>query len=105
VANVDQVFPLVTGFDANAPASPVVNVAKLTGDSFTASPSSNRVETMRWGVAGRITHRLWRNTSLYGQFAYNEQDSKSNTLGGFSDFDGYLASLGIRHEFEPLKVW
>jgi hypothetical protein len=103
VADVDQIFNLAQGF--NVGGTTPFFAAEYTGQAITGSPTTNRIETMRWGVAGRITHRLWRNTNLYGQLAYNNQNSNANTLGRFSDFDGYLASLGIRHEFEPLKVW
>lgn len=103
VAEVNQIFNLAQGFNVGG-TNPFF-AAEYTGVSITSAPSRNRVETMRWGVAGRITHQLWRNTKLYGQLAYNEQDSNSDTLGGFSDFRGYMAFLGIRHDFEPLKVW
>ena len=49
--------------------------------------------------------RMWRNTNLFVELAYNEQDSKANTLGGFSDFEDFLATIGVRHVFEPIKLW
>jgi hypothetical protein len=66
---------------------------------------NDEIDTMRWGVAGRLTHLLTRNTSAWVQLTYNEQDSQSRTLGNTSDFENFLGSVGIRHVFEPIKLW
>jgi len=66
---------------------------------------NNEVDTMRWGVAARLTHRFTRNTDIWTQLTYNEQDSNGNTLGAGSDFENFLAVVGVRHVFEPIKLW
>jgi hypothetical protein len=63
------------------------------------------IDTMRWGVAGRTTHFFTRNTSGYVQLTYNRQTSASDSLGDPSDFDNFLATIGIQHVFEPIKLW
>jgi hypothetical protein len=69
------------------------------------SGGANEIDTQRWGVAGRITHLLTRRTSAWVQVAYNEQDSQGGTRGAGSDFTNFLASVGVRHVFEPIKLW
>jgi hypothetical protein len=36
---------------------------------------------------------------------YNDQNSNGSTLGAGSDFQGYIATIGVRHTFEPIKLW
>jgi predicted porin len=60
---------------------------------------------MRWGVAARLTHRFTRKTDIWTQLTYNDQDSNGNTLGAGSDFENFLAVVGVRHVFEPIKLW
>jgi hypothetical protein len=74
------------------------------GSSFNAD-SRSEIETIRWSAAARITHRLFRHTSLFGQFRYDEQDSDSNSLGSPSDFENFLVTFGVNHSFEPIKLW
>jgi hypothetical protein len=74
------------------------------GRSFNAA-SRSKIKTERWSVAARVTHRLFRNTTLYGQARYDEQESESGTLGNASDFDTYLITFGLQHSFEPIKLW
>ena len=66
---------------------------------------ASEIDTMRWGVSGRLTHRFTRNTSAWLQATYNEQTSQSDTLGDPSDFENFLVVLGVRHVFEPIKLW
>ena len=63
------------------------------------------IDTMRWGLAGRVTHFLTRNTSGYLQLTYNQQESQSDTLGDASDFDDFLVTIGVQHVFQPIKLW
>ena len=63
------------------------------------------IDTNRWGVAARITHQLFKRTSLYGQVRYDQQDSKKNSLGATSDYENFLATFGVRHVFEPIPLW
>jgi hypothetical protein len=104
VADVTQVFNLAQGFDVD-PGPLVALAAEYTGVSGSGAPATNRIETNRWGVAGRLSHQMWRNTNLFIELQYNEQDSKESTLGGFSDFEDFLATVGFRHTFEPIKLW
>ena len=67
--------------------------------------NTNRIATTRFGVAGRLTHGFTRNTSGWVQLTYNDQSSSSNTLGNPSDFQDFLATVGIRYVFEPIKLW
>ncbi|TMA30583.1 MAG: hypothetical protein E6J87_17825, partial [Deltaproteobacteria bacterium] len=79
----------------------------LAGRSGTAANSTHKVDidTDSWGVAARITHQLFKTTSIYGQVRYDEQNSRRNTLGGASDFENFLATVGVRHVFEPIPLW
>ena len=58
------------------------------------------VNTMTWGKT------LWkvRNTEAMLQVRYDNQSSKQNTLGEASDFDAWVATIGVRHLFEPIKL-
>ena len=75
-----------------------------TGEAFN-SDRRNSIETNRWSVAGRLTHRLFRNTDLFGQVRYDQQSSDRGTLGRSSDFENILGLVGVRHTFEPIKLW
>jgi hypothetical protein len=79
--------------------------AGATGLVTIQGGNTNQIDTMRYGVAGRMTHRFTRNTSGWLQLTYNRQSSDSNTLGAPSDFDDYLAVLGVRYVFDPIKLW
>jgi hypothetical protein len=79
--------------------------AEFDGTANTQAIGRNRIETNRWGVAGRLSHQMWRNTNLFVELAYNEQTSERSSLGGFSDFEDFLATIGVRHVFEPIKLW
>jgi hypothetical protein len=81
------------------------NVAAFTGDQFGAPIGNNTIDTRRWGVVGRLTYQLFRNTTAIAQMTYNDQNSEGSTLGVGSDFQGYIATIGIRHTFEPIKLW
>jgi len=69
------------------------------------SGNKSSIDTTRYGGAGRLTHSFTRNTSGWVQLTYNEQTSRSDTLGDPSDFTNFLAVLGVRHVFEPIKLW
>jgi len=101
VADVVQVFNLAQGL----PVGGGYVAAEYTGTSVSGAPSQNRIETNRWGVAGRLNYRMWRNTNVFVELGYHEQDSKQSSLGNFSDFEDFLATIGVRHVFEPIKLW
>jgi hypothetical protein len=75
-----------------------------TGNAFN-SREDVEIETNTWGVGGRITHHLFKTTSIYAQARYSEQNSRSNSLGSDSDFENFLATFGVRHVFEPIPLW
>jgi hypothetical protein len=74
------------------------------GSSFNSDSRSN-IDTVRWSVAGRITHRLFRSTRLYGLVRYDDQESESGTLGRTTDFENLSVIFGVAHSFEPIKLW
>lgn len=76
-----------------------------TGEAFTQRDQSTDIDTMRWGLASRITRIFTRNTSGYLQFTYNQQQSQGDSLGDPSDFEDYLVTLGVQHVFSPIKLW
>jgi hypothetical protein len=76
-----------------------------TGTSFVQRGQTTDIDTMRWGIATRVTRFFTRNTSGYLQFTYNQQGSQNNSLGDPSDFDDYLVTLGVQHVFTPIKLW
>lgn len=88
-----------------APAGSYVFIAGLDGTAFNASVDDVTIDTQRWGVGGRLTHRLFRNTRVYAQVTYDDQESKARTRGATSDFDNFIATVGVRHVFEPIKLW
>ena len=90
--------PGLASFGGTTPAGAVGLVTIRGGNT-------NEIDTMRYGVAGRLTHRFTRNTSGWVQLTYNEQTSSGGTLGNASDFDDFLAAIGVRHVFEPIKLW
>jgi predicted porin len=101
----ESAFDLARTFDVVVGGpSPGGPIATRTGQSFN-SKQNVQIDTDRWGVAARITHQLFKNTSLYGQVRYDEQDSRGDSLGSGSDFENFLATFGVRHVFEPIPLW
>jgi hypothetical protein len=106
----DQVYPL-TGVDlGGAPVGIALagvcspGTMCTAGSSFNSDSRSN-IDTVRWSVAGRITHRLFRSTRLYGLVRYDDQESESGTLGRTTDFENLSVIFGVAHSFEPIKLW
>jgi hypothetical protein len=98
-----QTYDVVAG---TVPAGCVgcIPFAGRTGVAFN-SKTGVEIDTDSWAVAGRITHQLFRTTSIYVQARYSEQNSDSNSLGVASDFENFLATFGVRHVFEPIPLW
>lgn len=101
--DIERTFDQVTGTN---PAGITVpgGVATRNGTAFNSTEDAE-IDTDRWGVAARITHQLFRSTSLYAQVRYDQQQSRSDTLGNSSDFENILATFGVSHTFEPIKLW
>ncbi len=107
-----QVLTLAQAVDTAAlgTALPNVSISGIanpggTGSTITLRGSESRIDTMRWGVSARAVHRFSRNTSAHVQLTYNQQESEGGTLGNLSDFDNFLARVGVRYVFEPIKLW
>jgi hypothetical protein len=100
--DIAQTFDVVTG--STLPGGSAVDIAARTGTAF-SSKRNVEIDTNSWGVGGRITHQLFKTTSIYVQARYGEQDSRSNSLGSDSDFENFLATFGVRHVFEPIPLW
>ena len=100
--DIDQSYDIVSG--QTLPGGSAVNIAGRTGTAFN-STRGVQIDTDSWGVAGRITHQLFKTTSLYVQARYTKQDSRSDTLGADSDFENFLATFGVGHVFEPIPLW
>jgi len=96
---------------ANGPPISSIGLAALStapggiGNSFVQRGATTDIDTMRWGIATRVTRFFTRNTSGYLQFTYNQQTSQNNSLGDPSDFNDYLVTLGVQHVFTPIKLW
>ncbi len=101
--DIAQTYDVVTGSPIPG-GNPAVPVATRTGTSFNSSRNVE-VDSDRWGVAGRITHALFKSTSIFVQVRYDEQTSKDDSLGETSDFENFLATFGVRHVFEPIPLW
>jgi hypothetical protein len=99
-----QTFDEVRTSGLGDPTYIPAGAAVRTGASFNSTQNVD-INTDRWGVAARITHQLFKNTSLYGQVRYDEQSSRGDTLGNASDFENFLATFGVRHVFEPIPLW
>jgi len=79
-------------------------LAVRSGAAFNSTRNVD-IDTNSWSVAGRITHDLFKSTSIYAQVRYGEQDSTSDSLGNASDFENFLATFGVRHVFDPIPLW
>ena len=104
--DIAQTFDEVTGV-ALGPGGTLIATRDLGGGVGTSFSSKQnvKIDTDSWGVAGRITHQLFKTTSLYVQVRYTEQNSRSDSLGADSDFENFLATFGVRHVFEPIPLW
>jgi hypothetical protein len=103
----ESAFDLAQTFDqvVNSPVpGGTVLVATRTGTAFNSTRDVD-IDTDRYGAALRITHMMFRSTSLYGQVRYDRQESNGNSLGSGSDFENILATFGVRHVFEPISLW
>ena len=101
ITEASSTYQVVEGVNLGGQPAEFTRVIGLT----TVRGKGTDIDTMRWGVAGRVTHLFTRNTSAWLQLTYNEQDSLGGTLGRGSDFTNFLATFGVRHVFEPIKLW
>ncbi len=100
----DQVTPTAASAIPGGSGTGAVQLAARNGVAFNTSEEAE-IDTRRWGVGGRITHRLFRTTLVYVQLRYDYQESDLGTRGRSSDFENILATFGVRHTFEPIKLW
>jgi hypothetical protein len=101
--DIAQTYDSLTAQTLASPGGSVPLAAR-TGSAFNSTRNVD-IDTDSWGVGGRITHQLFKTTSIYVQARYSEQDSKTNSLGSDSDFENFLATFGVRHVFEPIPLW
>jgi hypothetical protein len=104
--DIAQTFDIVAAQALPGGSVPVASRDNGTGAGLAFNSTRNvTVDTDSWSVAGRITHDLFKTTSIYAQVRYSEQNSKSSSLGAASDFEDFLATFGVRHVFEPIPLW
>jgi hypothetical protein len=101
---ISQTFDEVSATPQPTYLPPGGPFAVRTGRSFNSTQDVD-IDTDTWAVAGRITHQLFKTTSIYVQVRYAEQDSRGDSLGSASDFENFLATFGVRHVFEPIPLW
>jgi predicted porin len=99
--DLSQSYDAVTGQILSPGGLPI---AVRTGTAFN-SKRNVEVDTENWRIGGRITHQLFKSTSVYVQLNYEQQDSKNTSLGASSDYTNFLATFGVRHVFEPIPLW
>jgi len=102
--DIAQTYDIVTATFLPGGTVAVADRGAAGGTAFN-STQKVRIDTDSYGVAGRITHRLFKTTSIYAQVRYSEQDSRSSTLGADSDYESFLATFGVQHVFEPIPLW
>jgi predicted porin len=102
----ESAFDLSRTFDEvqGVPLGGTIPIASRTGTAFNTKENVE-VDTQNWRIASRITHQLFKSTSIYVGVDYSQQYSKSNSLGSTSDFENFLATFGVRHVFEPIPLW
>jgi hypothetical protein len=102
----ESAFDIAQTFDqvTSTPVGVFPTVAVRNGLAFN-SKQDVEIDTDRYSAAIRITHLLFRTTTLYGQVRYERQESGSDSLGSTSDFENILATFGVRHVFEPISLW
>ena len=69
------------------------------------SAGNEELDTQRWGAGAMVAYRITRNMTGSVRYQYSQQDSKSNTAGGFSDYDAHVVSLGLQYALDPIEVW
>ena len=99
VADVPEFFRLA------GPSGIIGGAAGYTGEQLVLATSSQRVEVEMWNVSARLSNQIFRKTRVFGQVTYTDQDAKSNSIGGQSNFEDWLVFVGVRHEFEPIGLW
>lgn len=80
--------------------SPLALLTQNTQTGFTSS-----INTRRWGVSGKLSHRYTKNLALSLQLSFNKQVSNTKTLGRDTDFKNFLATLGVNYSFDPIHLW
>jgi predicted porin len=98
-------FPTGNGIPVAVNIAGIAPDGSVNGSNITLRGDTSEIDTMRWGVSGRATHRFSRNTSGHIQLTYNQQESEGGTLGNSSDFENFLALVGVRYVFDPIKLW
>jgi hypothetical protein len=78
-------------------------IAEAVG--LTSTVIDDALETNRWGVATRLARRINDNLVVSARYTYNQQSSKSGTVGRFSDFDDHIVTLAVEYDFDRWRLW
>jgi hypothetical protein len=100
-----SVFFQAAGVPLTGAAANVPSAAGYQGTVFVQQLPLDSIDTQRWGVAGELAHRLTKRTRVALRLQYNQQISQRLSLGRTSDFDDFLATLGVRHTWDPIHLW
>jgi hypothetical protein len=73
--------------------------------SFGSRISTRSVDTLRWGLAARVTRRITRHLSSSVRYTFNRQSSQQGTAGSFSDFNDHLVTLIVQYDFDRFHLW
>jgi hypothetical protein len=63
------------------------------------------IDTQRWGVAARLERSISRKMRASLRLTYNRQKSKSGTSGETSDFNNFIAVVGLQYQFDRMELW
>jgi hypothetical protein len=100
-----SVFSEALGVNLAGAAGSVPRAAGFEGTVFVQQLPFDTIDTTRWGVTGEVAHRLNKRTRAWIRLQYNQQSSRSASLGSSSDFDDFLATLGVHYTWDPIHVW
>jgi opacity protein-like surface antigen len=67
--------------------------------------TQGELDTQRWGAGAVLSYRISRNLTGSVRYQYTDQNSKGNSAGGFSDFNGHIATFGVNYALDPIEVW
>jgi hypothetical protein len=99
-----SVFPIPRTFRAVEPWPDHPELAWLSGD-LVATEQEQAIDTQRWGVGARLARKLSRNLNATLRLTYNRQKSEDLTAGTTSDFNNFLAVVGVQYNFDRIELW
>ena len=57
-----------------------------------------------WGARVQLNRRLTRHLRAGVRYSYNKQSSSGRVVGGFSDFDNHLVTIGLQYDFDQFSL-